>query len=684
MRIASRLGLLALAAVVMLVPGTPPPVQGYIGGPPATLGMMCWWSTHVMVVRLEKFDREKGVLLFRKVQDLKGRWPTDQIRHAVPATLPDRAHILQWAEPGKQTVIFALENYKWSHTYMDGLWYASVTTDWQWWNVSHPEPILLRTWSGRSQRLVTSATAILGGKDVVAPCLVGDNPDDLRLRSARVQRLRASLKLLDYNPRRDFLGWDTDDLTPLRGMPGFTHKMAIPGVGADAHTIAAADFNGDGRPDLCLASASGVLLAANTGDWFTDTLLPTPVSGCRAAIWADYNSDGKPDLLLATPTGPKLYTNLGNGNFRDDSYLIPREPTYNLTAAAWIDYDGDGRPDILLGNGFHGLRLYRNKGQAEPLPPAKPGVVPPPPPPPASLWFEDVSDAAGLGERGVGSSAKGDTLAVCDVNGDGRLDFLYGAGEGLLALNTHGGFVEAKDCGIRYRAGGVGPVFGDFDGDGRPDLFVPQPDGCKLFHNDGDGHFTDVTAKAGLAEFQGHATSAAWGDLDVDGHLDLVVGCLRSPNRFFRNRGDGTFEDATERIGLHKQVYNTQAVCLTDLNGDGVLDVIFNNEGQDATVLLGNPKPASRRTPVVIQVGGSGVTGSRVRVVGAEGQVVATHDISGGDGRSQPLPSAHFALAPGAYQVEVRYSSGLRRARRIEVGRGVSRAIIDDQTPPVE
>ena len=63
--------------------------------------------------------------------------------------------------------------------------------------------------------------------------------------------------------------------------------------------------------------------------------------------------------------GPKLYTNLGDGQFRDDSHLLPREPGYNLTAAAWIDYDGDGKPDILLGNGFHGLRLYRNKGPVD-------------------------------------------------------------------------------------------------------------------------------------------------------------------------------------------------------------------------------------------------------------------------------------------------------------------------------
>src|SRR5262249_29246870 len=155
--------------------------------------------------------------------------------------------------------------------------------------------------------------------------------------------------------------------------------------------------------------------------------------------------------------------------------------------------------DILLGNGFHGLRLYRNKGKAEPVlgapqPPPQPGQPPPPPP---MRWFDDVSAKMGLGPTGIGSATKGDSLTVCAVNGDGRPDFLYGADHGILVLTTSQGFVEAKDCGISYQPGKVGPVFGDFDNDGHPDLFVPQDGGCKLFRNDGKGHFTDVTAKAG-------------------------------------------------------------------------------------------------------------------------------------------------------------------------------------------
>src|SRR5262249_19217477 len=116
--------------------------------------------------------------------------------------------------------------------------------------------------------------------------------------------------------------------------------------------------------------------------------------------------------------------------------------------------------------------------------------------------FEAVSETDGLGPNGIGSPVKGDTWTVYDVNGDGRPDFLYGAGGGMLILNTPRGFVEAKDSGISYKPGKVGPIFGDYDGDGHPDLFVPQPGGCKLFKNDGKGRFTDVTSKAGdLARF---------------------------------------------------------------------------------------------------------------------------------------------------------------------------------------
>ncbi len=253
-------------------------------------------------------------------------------------------------------------------------------------------------------------------------------------------------------------------------------------------------------------------------------------------------------------------------------------------------------------------------------------------------------------------------------------------------LNDGKRFVEATDSGISYRTGKVGPIFGDYLNDGKQHLFVPQANGCKLFRNDGKGKFTDVTAASGLDKFKGRATSAAWGDVDNDGHLDLVIGCLREPNRFFRNKGDGTFEDATEAIGLDQKVFNTQAVCLVDLNNDGVLDMVFNNEGQDSVVLLGNPEKLVKRTPVTLRIGGSlGVVGSRVKLLDKAGKLLASQQISGGDGRGgQAAPLARFALAPGAYRIEVQYTSGIRRGADIQIADRPYKGVIDDKTPVVD
>ncbi len=135
---------------------------------------------------------------------------------------------------------------------------------------------------------------------------------------------------------------------------------------------------------------------------------------------------------------------------------------------------------------------------------------------------------------------------------------------------------------------GGGVVWFDYDGDGRPDLFfvngAPWPweepfakrasrGSCALFHNDGNGHFTDVTSIAGLGvELQG--MSAAAGDFDNDGHPDLFVTCV-GPNHLFRNRGDGRFEDVTESAGVggEDNTWSTGAAWI-DYDGDGRLDLV--------------------------------------------------------------------------------------------------------------
>ncbi|MBY0460216.1 MAG: VCBS repeat-containing protein, partial [Gemmataceae bacterium] len=708
---------------------------------------------------------------------------------------------------GKTAVFF--HNGGASETYIGVTWYQAYPQG-DWWGMSHGEPFLLRSYAGKVDKLAGFVSEILDNKEVIVPCMVDGDKEALHKKTARIQRMKASLKLLDYNPKRDFVGWGGEDIRRLAGMPGFDKYAALAKLDAESQSVTAIDFDNDGKVDVCLCGANKVVLLQNGGDSFSEVALPGLTGGARAAVWADHNGDGLPDLLLATPTGPRLYTNLGKGQFRDDTRRLPKEPAYNLTSAAWGDVNGDGRPDLVLGNGVYGLRIYTNtkpeakklvlpkasnwhaigilraanpadnfktafpvetdkfspdkeykgkrdmptkwakkdfkaeatqlpevgqncatyvygeldmgaagevpvsigsggntltvwvngekvhseeKGKAEPtplvlnlkqgknilmvkmcntdLPQSFSFAVGTDDGGPPGAWFTDASAEWGFGPDGLASDVKGDTLAVADFNGDGRPDILYGAGTGMLFINTKGKFVLKADSGISYKPGKVGPSVCDFDGDGHLDLFIPQPDGkCKLLKNDGTGKFTDVAAQSGaLAAGVPHAVSAAWGDFDNDGKPDLLVCCLRGANRYFKNDGGGKFVEKTADLGLNQKVYNSQAACFADLNGDGQLDLILNNEGQESSVLFGAPPENRSKTPVAVSLNGSGViNGGKVVVKDAKGIQVACSAVCGGDGRGgQSGLAPRFALAPGAYKLELVGSDGKTTTKDLTV-----------------
>jgi hypothetical protein len=599
---------LGLCVAVLAMLGPVRPARAYIEVAYA-LGRIMAESTNILVMQVESVDKQKGLIVYRKIRDIKGTHKGEQIKHDIGKRgfhPRESQNVMAWAEVGKIAVFFHQGGA--GEVCIDNYWYQMYAGE--WWAMSHAEPFLQRSYCGKAERLIPLVEAMLKGQEVVVPCMVDGDKNALHLRTAKLQRMKASLKLQDYNEKRDFAGWGDEEFRAILGMPGFTHYSPLARVDPDAAGVAPADLDGDGKADFCLFGPTKVVLLQNSGGSFTELTLGPDVLGARAASWADCNGDGRPDLLLATPLGPRLFLNEGGGKFKDASDALPRLACYDLTAAVWIDDDGDKRPDILVADGFRGLHLYRDKGGpnipvSEPKPSPKPAAAPaapagpapapgaapaaPPPAPALKPAFEDVSEQVGLGERGLAGQMKGEGLVVADVNGDGRPDFLFSAGTGVLAINTPQGFVEAKDSGLSYQAGKAAPVFGDYNGDGLPDLFVPQQGTCKLFKNLGKAKFQDVTAKSGdLAKPVGLAACGFWADFNNRGKLDILVGCLKGPNRYFRNNGNGTFTDATAEIGLEHRIFNTRALAAVDVNKDTVLDLVLNNEGQESAVLLGS------------------------------------------------------------------------------------------------
>ena len=645
----------------------PQPSPAYITNTPVSFGQLCSIPPHISEARIEKVGQEKGVIIWRKIRDLKGKYPFEVIKHSIgkshwPQFNADmQKEIMRRAVVGKTAIFF--HGYTNGHgndinVYLDeGYWYAVAghgEPDWCY--LYSDQPVLLRLYCGSKERLATAVRDVVAGKEVVVPCLVDGSMDELRRRATKIQQLRASLKLQDYNPKRDFVRWGAP--RTIRRWPACRASRTAPCCPASTRKprpFPASASGGDGKPDLCLIGAGKVALLRNDGDPMRPRCRGWPAAGPRCGPTT--TATAGPTCSWPRRPGRRLFTNLGDGNFQRRHRSAAQGSRYNLTAAAWIDYDGDGRPDILLCNGFHGLRLYRNKGQAAAGPP-KPGEVPAQArkasktSPRRWVWAPD----------GIAGQLKGDTLTVCDVNGDGRPDFLYGAGSGILVLNTPKGFVEAKDSGISYKPGKVGPTFGDFDNSGHPGLFVPQLDGrCKLFRNDGTGHFTDITAQAGdLAKLHGH------------GHLRRL-GRHRQrrparPGGRLSARPEPLFPQPGQRQvrGRHASARPAQA----DLQHPGRLPggseqrrrprhgVQQRRPGSRGAAR--QPPRRGRRTPVLVHLGGSlGARRQQHPYPRCRGQAGGEPLICGGGGRGgQQAPLAHFSLAPGKYQAVVRYSSG--------------------------
>lgn len=256
----------------------------------------------------------------------------------------------------------------------------------------------------------------------------------------------------------------------------------------------------------------------------------------------DFDGDGRCDLFIPEIGSARLLRNEG-GRFAECAAERGLRFTDSGSAALFLDVDNDGDLDLLVASyepkqiwdrrtrtrvenaGHRSLSLYRNDGGR----------------------FADVTRAAGLERRGTAMG-----LCAADVNGDGRLDFYVSC----YRDETKDDLVDPQEI-PRDVAGAR---------DGEPN---------QLWINQGDGMFREEAAARGVAD-TGWSLAAAFADYDGDGDADLYVANDYGTNRLFRNRGDGTFEDATAFSGTGDAGFG-MGVLWTDYDGDGDTDLYVSN-----------------------------------------------------------------------------------------------------------
>src|SRR5207249_1422944 len=143
---------------------------------------------------------------------------------------------------------------------------------------------------------------------------------------------------------------------------------------------------------------------------------------------------------------------------------------------------------------------------------------------------------------------------------------------------------QGEEFKINLYDHGCGVAVGDFDGDGRDDIyFLNQLSKNALYRSKGDGTFEDVTEKAGVGLGDRICVAATWTDYDNDGHQDLFVTSTRGGNVLFHNNGDGTFTDVTERAFGMIHFGHSQAAVFFDYDNDGYLDLLVTNTSKWTT-----------------------------------------------------------------------------------------------------
>lgn len=294
------------------------------------------------------------------------------------------------------------------------------------------------------------------------------------------------------------------------------------------------DVDNDQDLDIFFPANRNSTLLINDGKGhFTDATSGSGIDtsyNTVAGIFGDYDNDGLPDLLQVNyrgedgkPQANRLYKNLGHGVFKDVTEAVGGLGKDHSSSAAWGDFDNDGDLDLFVSNyGKIDLvdtetiegesehdRLYRNDNGK----------------------FTDVTEIAGV----AGKALKTHTLRNIELD------------------------EVAGDRGFSFQ-----PVWFDFDGDNRLDLFVTSDFGTsQLYHNLGDGRFENVTVTANMARF-GTGMGVEVFDFNRDGKMDLYV-TTTTRNQLWLNRGDGTFQESAEHFGVDDKSRTGWGIGLLDI-----------------------------------------------------------------------------------------------------------------------
>jgi hypothetical protein len=204
----NRSFLLTVVAAVCLAPAWPGMAAAYIKAPPQTLGSICLEPDHICVLKVEKVNAERGIILFKHMEQLKGKYDGAVVKHVIRPEAKGAKVILDGATEGKTAVMFYFTggNDR-GHVYIDGYWYwvggvsSSNPEDKKarpdvWWSAYDGEPTLLSIYCGAADKLPEAVTKILRGEEVVVPCMASDDRRALEEGRAKVQDVRASLKIV--------------------------------------------------------------------------------------------------------------------------------------------------------------------------------------------------------------------------------------------------------------------------------------------------------------------------------------------------------------------------------------------------------------------------------------------------------------------------------------------------------